>query len=209
MIEIYLIRHGECQGNREGLFRGRFDFPLNENGVRQAEHLQQALREVRFSAIYTGPLSRAYRTAEILSAGRFPVRTEKGFNNIALGDWENTPKAEVQRKFPELWKLWTTRPEKLHFPGMEPLSEVRHRSYRALKDIIKSHRNETIGVVTHRAVIKPLVAAILNIPEPYFWKVHIDTAAYGIIEFREGRGFTVTLWNETHHLQDFIREDLG
>ena len=30
---IYLIRHGECAGNRENRVRGRVDFPLNGNGI--------------------------------------------------------------------------------------------------------------------------------------------------------------------------------
>ena len=34
--EVYLARHGETEWNREGVFRGRKDFPLNETGKAQA-----------------------------------------------------------------------------------------------------------------------------------------------------------------------------
>ena len=40
---IYFIRHGECAGNRERRIRGCADFPLNDNGVRQAEALSECL----------------------------------------------------------------------------------------------------------------------------------------------------------------------
>jgi len=209
MLEIYFIRHGESAGNREDRFRGRFDFPLNENGIRQAEALRQELTNIEFGAIYSSPLSRALQTARILSDQRQPVIIEEGFNNISLGEWENTPKAVVREKYPDLWKLWTTTPEKLSFPGMETLAQVRQRSFAALKELINKHRDGRIAIVTHRAVIKPLFAAMLNIPEPYFWKIHMDTAAYSIAEYRSERGFTFTLINQNKHLDDFIREDLG
>lgn len=209
MLEIYFIRHGESAGNREDRFRGRFDFPLNENGIRQAEALREELSTIEFNAIYSSPLRRALQTAEILSDHRQPVIIEDGFNNISLGEWENTPKAVVREKYPDLWKLWTTTPEKLAFPGMETLAQVQKRSYDALQKLIQKHSEGRIAIVTHRAVIKPLFAAMLNIPEPYFWKIHMDTAGYSIAEFRPERGFTFTLINQYKHLIDFVREDLG
>lgn len=209
MLEIYFVRHGETTGNREDRFRGRYDFPLNENGIRQAEALRDELGSVSFDAIYSGPLRRTMQTADIVANGKTSVIPEEGFTNISLGAWENTPKEVVRKQFPEAWRLWTTTPEKLSFPGMETLARVRERSYRALLKRMRQHPDGRIMVVTHRAVIKPLFAAILNIPEPYFWKIHMDTAAYSIAEHREERGFTFTLINQTKHLGDFVREDLG
>jgi len=39
--------------------------------------------------------------------------------------------------------------------------------------------------------------------------VHIDTAAYSILEYRPERGFTLTCLNFNKHLVNFVREDLG
>ena len=58
MIEIVFVRHGESIGNKENRFRGRFDFPLNENGIRQAQLLRDELKSYRFDKIYSSPLSR-------------------------------------------------------------------------------------------------------------------------------------------------------
>jgi broad specificity phosphatase PhoE len=209
MLEIYLVRHGESVGNREDRFRGRHDFPLNENGIRQARALYQELSSVRFDAIYSSPLKRAFTTAEILANKRPVLKIDNGFTNISLGDWENRKKSEIREGYPDLWKLWTTEPEKLNFPGMETLAQVSERSYKSLQKLIKSHPKGIIAIVSHRAVIKPLIAAVLNIPEPYFWKVHMDTAAYSILEYRKERGFTLTGLNFNKHLVNFIREDLG
>jgi broad specificity phosphatase PhoE len=90
---------------------------------------------------------------------------------------------------------------------METLAQVQDRSFKALRKIIQNYSDGKTAVVTHRAVLKPLLAAILNIPRPYFWKIHVDTAAYSIVEYQPHRGFTLTLLNEHDHLGDFVRED--
>ena len=138
MLEIYLIRHGECQGNREDIFRGRHDFPLNVNGKKQAECLRDRLKDIQFESIFSSPLKRSLQTAEILSDGKIKIVVEDDFTNISLGEWENKPKKVVKKKYPDLWNLWLTEPEKLRFPGMETLTQVQGRSFKALKNIVRN-----------------------------------------------------------------------
>ncbi len=208
-MEIYFIRHGESVGNREERFRGRYDFELNETGLQQARALQKELSSLKLKVIYSSPLKRALNTAQILSSGRIPVVREEGFTNIHLGCWENKSKSEIRRKYPELWQFWLTRPETLEFEGLETLAAVQKRSYAALEKVIKKHPGDSFAIVTHRAVLKPLFAAMLGLPEPYFWKIQLDTASYSTAEYSDFRGFTFTCINQTRHLSSFIREDLG
>jgi broad specificity phosphatase PhoE len=209
MLEIFLVWHGECKGNRENLFRGRHDFPLNSNGVVQAHCLKDKLQKITFDAFISSPLKRSSQTADIISAGKAGVTIEDRFTSTCLGEWESKPKEYVREKFPYLWQPWKTEPEKSNVPGMETLAEVQKRSFDALQSIIQKYERRRVAIVIHSAVLKPLIAAILNIPEPYFWKIHMDTAAYSSVEYRKDRGFTFTLLNETDHLNDFIREDIA
>jgi broad specificity phosphatase PhoE len=206
---IYLIRHGECVGNREGLFRGRYDFPLNEVGRRQAESLAEELKDVEFDAVFSSPLKRAYQTAETLCQGRGiePI-LEEGFNNIHLGEWEGRPKTEIAEKYPSEFRLWRTEPEKLQRKDAETLDEVQKRSVKTLATITEERMGETFVVITHRAVLKPLIAGVLGITAPYFWKLHPETASYSIIEHTAERGYALAMFNQTKHLKEFIREDL-
>jgi len=206
---IYLIRHGECAGNRQGLFRGRYDFPLNEVGCKQAESLARELKDVNLDAIYSSPLSRALETAKAICEGRGiePI-VEQGFNNIHLGSWEGRSKKEIAEKFPKEFRLWRTEPEKLRMQGAETLEKVQARAVKALARITEERMGEGFAVLTHRAVIKPLIAGILGIPAPYFWKLHPETASYSIIEHTLERGYALTLFNQTRHLKEFIREDV-
>jgi broad specificity phosphatase PhoE len=209
MLEIFFIRHGESVGNKEERFRGRCDFELNENGLKQAEALRQELAGVEFSAVYSSPLQRALKTAQTMADSRMPVIKAAGFTNIALGAWENQPKVAISLKYPELWQIWLTQPEKLVFDGMETLPMVQKRSYQALQELLTRHQDGKIAVVSHRAVLKPLFAAMLGMSEPYFWRIQLDTASYSIAEYRPDRGFTFTMINQNKHLNNYLREELG
>jgi broad specificity phosphatase PhoE len=41
---IILIRHGETEWNKEEIFRGRSDIPLNKNGLAQAAAMAESLK---------------------------------------------------------------------------------------------------------------------------------------------------------------------
>lgn len=171
--------------------------------------LAEELKDVKFHAVYTSPLKRAFETAQWLCEGRGiePI-VEEGFNNICLAEWEGRPKKEIAKAYPKEFKLWRTEPEKLKMQGAETLAEVQTRTVKTLAVLTGEHTGETFAVVTHRAVLKPLIAGILGIPEPYFWKLHPETAAYSIIEHTLERGYALVLFNQTKHLKEFIREDL-
>lgn len=208
MTTAVIVRHGECPGNREGLFRGRKDFPLNENGVKQAQALATAIsKRWDISAVYSGPLSRAMETARIVAERcDAPFYSDESFNNINLGPWEGRPKVEVEKEFPKEWQTWLLSPEDLRLPGAESLGDVQRRAFEGLEALIRRHRGEPFVVVSHRAVIKPLIAACLKISPPYFWRTHVDTASYSVLVHNGARGYCLTQLNETDHLESFIQE---
>ncbi len=201
-ITFYFIRHGESEGNREGLFRGRTDFPLTELGKKQAQSLADALKSIKFSAIISSPLRRAYETAVFVANGS-KVRIMEEFNNINLAEWEGKKKEFIRDNYPEEWNLWVTEPEKLRIPAAETLDEVQERAKRGVSRLIEEYKEGTLCIVTHRAVLKPLFAGLLGIKKPYFWRLHFDTASYSIIEYDGRRGFTLMKLNITHHLPEF------
>ena len=200
---IILVRHGECQGNIENRFRGRKDYPLNERGRKQALELASELKELIPEFIYSSPLKRAMETAaplaEMLSVKIVP---DEGLNNISLGNWEGRLKSTISREYPEDWQTWLNNPEKLRLDGAETFQSVQKRAFDSLCRIAEIHPYKTIVLVSHRTTLKPLIAASLAIPEPYFWKIHIDTASYSIMIHHKERGFCLYRLNETKHLSE-------
>jgi len=204
---IILIRHGECEGNIKGMFRGRTDFPLNERGLIQAQDLAQELKSFPLKYIFTSPLSRARQTAEAIGQEcGIEVKVEEQFNNIELGSWEGRLKTEIVKQYPGEWELWINNPEKLRVKDMETLYEVQKRAKACLDSLVSKHNRETFAVVTHRAVLKPLIAACLNIASPYFWKIHLDTASYSLLSYKENRGYCLIQLNQTKHLKEYVSE---
>jgi probable phosphoglycerate mutase len=205
--KIILVRHGECQGNREGLFRGRSDFPLNEQGLIQAKELAIEMKQYNPFRIFTGPLSRTKQTALAISQEcHIDIEMREGINNIELGPWEGQVKQVIAREYPEQWEIWLNVPEKLSVPGIETLEHVQKRARRELDKIVKEFTGKTVIIVSHRAVLKPLIASCLKISKPYFWRIHIDTAAYSILHYKKGLGYTLVQLNQNRHLTEFISE---
>ena len=66
---IYIIRHGQTEMNKAGRLQGRRDVPLNENGEKQAEEAAGILSGIEFDHVFSSPLTRAVRTAEIVTGG--------------------------------------------------------------------------------------------------------------------------------------------
>ena len=206
--EIILVRHGECAENREGVFRGRSDGPLTERGVRQAELLaEEVARFFSPSAIFSSPLQRARNTARAIGERLgIPVEERSGFTNMALGPWEGQSKDLIRETYPEEWALWIHNPERLALKGAETLDDVQRRAYANLDHLVRLHEGKAFVVVSHRAVLKPLLAACLAIPSPSFWRLHLDTASYSVLWHERARGYTCALLNQTRHLPDLVSE---
>ena len=204
---ILLVRHGECAGNREGRFRGRVDFPLNETGLAQARALAGALKSVPLDRIFTSPLLRARQTADCLAEGRdLPVEVREGFTNVALGPWEGRLKEEIAQECPVEWSLWLHHPERLRLPQGETLGDVARRALSNLEHLVRTYPGSTFAVVTHRTVLKPLLATCLGMAEPSFWRTHVETASISRLRHTPRQGYCLTGLNDTHHLESFQSE---
>ena len=64
------FRHGVTDWNRQGLFQGFTDIPLNDEGIAQAQAAAQQLRDVKLRLVVSSPLIRAVKTAEIMPSLR-------------------------------------------------------------------------------------------------------------------------------------------
>ena len=88
-MDIYLIRHGETDWNKMRRLQGVTDIPLNACGIELAEKTAEGLKNVPFDRIYTSPLIRAKKTAEIIRGDR-PVElvVTDGLKEISFGEYE-------------------------------------------------------------------------------------------------------------------------
>lgn len=206
MTSIYLIRHGQTAWNREEIFRGRTDVPLDEVGLKQAELAADYFKEIKIDAVYSSPLARAWQTAEKIAKPRsLQVEPLEGVIDMSFGNWEGHPHEEIKQIDPETYRQWREEPHRARLPGGETLDQVRLRAMAALEGVIQSGPDKTLVIVSHRVVNKVLICGILGIDNSHFWQIGQDTTAINLIQYRNGR-YVLSLLNETCHLKR-LKED--
>jgi broad specificity phosphatase PhoE len=201
MTHIYLVRHGQTAWNKEEVFRGRADVPLNEEGLREASLAAEYFREMEVQAIYSSPLSRAWQTAQkIGDVVRREITPLDGINDMRFGTWEGQSLRDVQHHDGERYTQWREAPHLVKIPGGESLDEVRVRAMAALEDVVRSHAGTSVILVSHRVINKVLICGILGLDNSHFWQIGQDTTAINLIQHRHGR-YILSLMNESCHLK--------
>jgi broad specificity phosphatase PhoE len=200
MTTIYLVRHGQTAWNREEVFRGSADIPLNETGRKEALLTGQYLRGICIDAIYSSPLSRALETAEAIARPQgIEVQTLNGVIDIDFGGWQGLSHEAVRERYEELYRQWKDTPHLVRFPGGESLEEVRERALEAIHGVVRDHAGETLAMVSHRVVNKIVICGLLGLDNSHFWEIGQDTGCINVLEF--GEGFTLRCLNDTSHLK--------
>ena len=206
MTSIYLVRHGQTAWNREEIFRGRTDIPLDETGLKQAELAGEYLKEVAIEAIYSSPLSRALETAEkIARFHNLKVQPLEGIIDMSFGNWEGHAHQEIKKNDSETYRRWREEPHLVRLSGGESLDDVRVRSMAALEEVIRKHPGKALIIVSHRVVNKVLICGILGLDNSHFWQISQDPTAINLIQYRNGK-YILSLMNETCHLKPLKEE---
>ncbi len=205
MTEIILARHGETEWNVKEVFRGRTDVKLDETGTKQAESLSQYLRDSPIESIYSSPLWRALKTAEIIASNqRLEVTIAPGLIDFDYGDWQGLSRYEVKDKYKGLYSEWLKNPHRLRIPGGENLNEVRKRAMRVVREVIAGYSG-TVVLVSHRVVNKVLICALLGLDNSHFWNIRQDVGAITIFNYEDQR-FVLVEHNNTSYLPP-VRQD--
>jgi probable phosphoglycerate mutase len=176
--ELWLIRHGESTGNRDGLFQGQSDLPLTAQGVRQAELLAERLRGQSFAACYTSDLARARETARPIEGALGATCTpDPLLREIDGGAWSGLSVQEIQQRFPEEWLRWQARDPDMARGGGESYRSAAARISQRLGEIARAHAGGRILVVSHGLVIRLYLAEILHLDLLNTWRLEIGNAS--------------------------------
>jgi broad specificity phosphatase PhoE len=185
---IYIIRHGETDWNKEGKTQGgEADIPLNETGKEQSKKLalyfkQYRLQKHNIDCIWTSPLSRAKETAEIIKQN-ININSLKIYDElkeVGMGKLSGLKKTDELRKswidiekksietmpmieFDEqTLNLMIDADNKLKI-GIEKQESIIKRCNKIINEIKSSLCNNII-IVTHSGLISSLLSLIYNLP---------------------------------------------
>ena len=177
---IYIIRHGKTELNKAKVLQGRSNFPLNEEGIRQAREAAELLGDVSFSRVFSSPLTRAVQTAEILAPHIKPVIDER-LIEMDYGPYEG---ADLTHLPPEILTFFS---DFVHNPapdGMEQLSSVVERAGAFLEDI--RHISGDILISTHAIAMKGILEYLSPESKGRYWSKYIGNCSIYLATNSEG-----------------------
>ena len=206
MMKLLLIRHGQTDWNLLGKYQGQTDIALSGEGIRQADLLAQNFPVDTLDIIYTSDLQRAFMTAERL-AEKFsaPLYADKALRELNFGAWEGLTYQEIAERWPQEVKNLFGAPEKLQIPEGETFLMLQRRAMDKIHEIRAENEGKNVAVVTHGAITKAILTALLHIPLHYVWMLRQDNTAVNILRF-DDEFVSVELLNGISHLD---RPSLG
>lgn len=177
---IYIIRHGQTELNAARIMQGKSNYPLNETGIAQAEEAAEWFQKhnITFDRIFSSPLKRAIQTAEIVTGGSVPIKTDERLVEMDYGPYDGIslvdPPEELVRFLSDFKNV--PAPE-----GMEPLADVVKRGGDFIESVKEECAEGNTLIATHAIAMKGILEYL--IPEADFstWGKKISNC--GIYKF--------------------------
>ena len=192
---VYLARHGETAWTLSGQYTGLTDLPLTERGERNARRLEERLRGLSFTKVFTSPLQRAKRTCELAGFGDV-AEIDRDLVEWNYGDYEGRHSADVHRELPD-WELFRDG-----CPGGESPGEAAARADRVVSrvravpgDVLLFSSGHFIRVLATRWIGLEVTANAR--------RFMLSTASLSAVGYeKELSRPVIRLWNDTHHVGD-------
>ncbi len=205
---LLLVRHGETQGNLDGIAHGRSESPLNERGIEQARLTGQRLVswERRYHRVFASPLERAHDTGRhIAEALALPLAVHDDLVEAELGVLDGVTYRELD-EFGYAKRSIADDDFRGH-DGESP-NELAARMERAWTELGSRHPGENLILVSHGAALSHLVARLLR-SRPAFGPQYImRSAALTELTFREGIELPeLSALNDHGHLPEHLTRD--
>ena len=163
MKKLLLIRHGESEADILKVHEGRADFPLTENGHRQAAAMGKWVAEqYKIDVIFASTLRRAAQTAEYLAnASGVSICFDEALMEFNNGLLAGLPFEEAAVRYPRIENL----PPDQSVYGQETQYEFRARAEHALARCLSQIPDgATAAVVSHGGMINQLFATLIGLP---------------------------------------------
>ncbi len=162
MLNVVLVRHGQTEGNRDGLIQGHNDTPLTADGIRHTLAKALKLEKFRFNAVYCSDLGRARHTLNLLLEA-LPSLPEavysKELREIDFGEYAGMKKEEIMPTI-----LRHKADTRMKYPGGESGDDLKRRVFNFFGSCFDRHENETLLVVSHYGVMETTIREYTDHP---------------------------------------------
>ena len=189
---IYLARHGETAWSLTGQHTGLTDLPLTEHGERNAIHLGERLRGLKFAKNFTSPLQRAKRTCE-LAGFKTGAEIDPDLVEWNYGDYEGVRTHDIDRTRPG-WQLFRDG-----CPNGEMPDHVGARADRVIARLRAIDGDVLCFSSGH--FLRVLAARWLGLPPGQGILLLLSTASLSALSYEHNLYEpAIKLWNDTGHV---------
>ena len=189
-MKLYLIRHGQSEGNARGVYCGQADYPLTEQGREEARSAAPLLQHITFDQVYASPLQRAVETAA-LAIPDYKAQIDERLKEISVGSLTGKP---VKQTIKELGEPFAMHRKNWDFTsyGGENYAMMMDRASSFLRDVEKSGA-QNVAAVCHAGMCYALLCAALGC-EIDRYSVVLENAAIARLDYN-GEGWFLLKWN--------------
>ena len=166
LTTLLLVRHGESEANRSGIFAGNLDADLQDRGLVQAKRSAEYIAEnYKVDAVYASDLKRAYKTGKAI-ADRLglSITTDSRLREIRAGEWDGKRFSDLPLLFPNDFSLWMSDIGNSACTGGESVKQLSERIMSALTDIAEQNDGKTLVIATHATPIRVAQTAMSGLP---------------------------------------------
>jgi len=199
--DLYIIRHGETDWNRQARMQGHADEPLNALGRAQAAQVAAALASYALDAIYSSDLSRAFDTARAIAAHHpsVPLHTSALWRERDYGRFQGMTLPEVEAIDPQAAQKWRTRVADFAPDGGENLLQFQARIAQQLQAVAAKHAGQKIAIVCHGGVLDIIWRIVhgVAVDAPRAWP--LPNTGINHLRYAD-QAWQVLDWGNTAHL---------
>ena len=185
---VYLVRHGETAWSKTGQHTGRTDIVLTDEGERQAAQLKVRLAGLSVGHVYSSPLQRARRTADLAGFGaRASIMDD--LLEWDYGAYEGKTSKEIRDSRPD-WDLFRDG-----CPGGESPAAIVARADRVVAHL-RSLDSDTL-LFSSGHILRVLASRWVGQVVSYGKTLALDPASLSMLGYEHGQEDPVLrLWNE-------------
>lgn len=158
-MKVFMIRHGESETNKKGLWTGWIDVSLTEQGRAEAEQVGKLLSKINFDKIYVSDLSRAKITAEI-ALPTYKYETIVDLREVNVGNIAGKPLNSVKDSDKALLSK-----DGYRIFGGESREEFDNRVRSFMKQL-EEQNGENVAVFSHAGFLRKALDIVLDTEIP-------------------------------------------
>ncbi len=184
MGKLILVRHGQTEMNKEGMYYGKLDVHINETGKKQAERACEILKKqnIDYDKIYASTMIRAKETAEIVNYKNLEIEESSLITEMDFGIFEGFTYKELKEKYPEQLKKSSEDWKNYSYETGENPVMLQKRAVEFINSIDKTKNNM---VVTHWGIICSLMSWFFSNELEGYWKFRVENGGIVVIDFLE------------------------